>query len=203
LLVRILLVQGQVDEALDLLARLQTAMEAGERRGLLIEALVLQAKGLSRQSKVTLALSPLGKALDLAEPEGYVRVFLDEGKLMQLLLGQWLANTSTGPERDYAFHLLSSFDQEAYGITDAPGKTLRTGNSSGSLKQALIEPLSQRELEVLSLMALGRTNHEIAQLLVVAPGTVKAHAARIYRKLDAANRTEAVARARQLHIVPL
>ena len=68
--------------------------------------------------------------------------------------------------------------------------------------QALVEPLSRRELEVLHLIALGRTNKEIAQQLVVAQGTVKAHAAHIYRKLDVANRTEAVARARQLGLLP-
>jgi LuxR family maltose regulon positive regulatory protein len=66
----------------------------------------------------------------------------------------------------------------------------------------LVEPLSQRELEVLHLMALGRTNPEIARQLIVSPGTVKAHTASIYRKLDVANRTEAVARARQLGILP-
>jgi LuxR family maltose regulon positive regulatory protein len=67
--------------------------------------------------------------------------------------------------------------------------------------QALIEPLSQRELEVLHIMALGKTNKEIARQLVIAPGTVKAHTASIYRKLDVANRTEAVARARQLDLL--
>jgi LuxR family maltose regulon positive regulatory protein len=66
----------------------------------------------------------------------------------------------------------------------------------------LIEPLSERELEVLQIMALGRTNQEIARQLIIAPGTVKAHTASIYRKLDVANRTEAVARARQLGILP-
>jgi LuxR family maltose regulon positive regulatory protein len=66
----------------------------------------------------------------------------------------------------------------------------------------LIEPLTERELEVLRLMALGRTNQQIAAQLVVAPGTIKAHTASIYRKLDVANRTEAVARARQLGLLP-
>ena len=68
--------------------------------------------------------------------------------------------------------------------------------------RGLVEPLSGRELEVLHLMALGKTNQEIARQLIVAPGTIKAHAASIYRKLDVANRTEAVARARQLGILP-
>jgi len=75
-------------------------------------------------------------------------------------------------------------------------------NLSASSGQSLVEPLSSRELEVLHLMALGRTNQEIARQLIVAPGTVKAHAASIYRKLGVANRTEAVARAGQIGILP-
>jgi LuxR family maltose regulon positive regulatory protein len=69
-------------------------------------------------------------------------------------------------------------------------------------QNTLVEPLSQRELEVLHLIATGRTNQEIARQLIVAPGTIKAHAASIFRKLDVANRTEAVARARQLGLLP-
>jgi LuxR family maltose regulon positive regulatory protein len=75
-------------------------------------------------------------------------------------------------------------------------------NLPNSQSAGLIEPLSPRELEVLALLALGKTNQEIAQQLIVAAGTVKAHTASIYRKLDAANRTEAVAHARQLGILP-
>jgi LuxR family maltose regulon positive regulatory protein len=90
--------------------------------------------------------------------------------------------------------LLSQFGAEQPVIPAAQEKGSPTGN--------LIEPLSQRELEVLHLIAIGRTNQEIARQLIVAPGTVKAHTASIYRKLDVANRTEAVARARQLGILP-
>jgi LuxR family maltose regulon positive regulatory protein len=113
---------------------------------------------------------------------------------MQMLLAQWLAHASAGSMRDYAIHLLSQFDAEPAPIMAAPGKISSPGN--------LIDPLSQRELEVLHLIALGRTNQEIARQLVVAPGTVKAHTASIYRKLDVANRTEAVRRASQLGILP-
>ena len=81
-------------------------------------------------------------------------------------------------------------------------KVSTTGDPSAGSVQALVEPLSQRELEVLHVMALGRTNQEIARQLIVSPGTVKAHTASIYRKLDVANRTEAVARARQLGLLP-
>jgi LuxR family maltose regulon positive regulatory protein len=141
----------------------------------------------------------LTECLTLAEPEGYVRVFLDEGRPMQMLLAQWLAHADAdplrnyAPLREYAIRLLSQFDAEPL-IAAAKEKASPAGD--------LIESLSQRELEVLHLMALGRTNKEIAQQLIVAPGTVKAHTSSIYRKLDVANRTEAAARARQLGILP-
>jgi len=152
----------------------------------------------------------LTKCLTLAEPEGYARVFLDEGQPMQLLLAQWLAHSGASPLRDYAVRLLSQIGAEPFVVTAAQEKVWPAGDPSATLRlrsgqgsgQALVEPLSQRELEVLHLMALGRTNQGIAQQLVVSPGTVKAHAASIYRKLDVTNRTEAVARARQLGILP-
>ncbi len=127
---------------------------------------------------------------------------------MQLLLAQWLAHAGAGPLRDYAIHLLSHFDAEPHVVMAAQEGASPPRDSSASSPrgdfagQALVEPLSQRELEVLHLIALGRTNQEIARQLIVAPGTVKAHTASIYRKLDVANRTEAVARARQLGILP-
>ena len=113
---------------------------------------------------------------------------------MQLLLAQWLAQAGASPIRDYTHRLLSQFEAEACAVPSAHEKVSPAGE--------LVEPLSQRELEVLHLLALGRTNKEIAQQLIVAPGTVKAHTASIYRKLGVANRTEAVARARQLAILP-
>ena len=148
------------------------------------------------------ALELLDGCLYFAYPEGYVRVFLDEGRPLRMLLAQWLAHAGAGPLRGYAIHLLSQFDAGPLAVTATKGKTSLAGDPSASSGQALIEPWSQRELEVLHLMALGRTNQEIARQLIVAPGTVKAHTASIYRKLDVANRTEAVARARQLGILP-
>jgi LuxR family maltose regulon positive regulatory protein len=90
--------------------------------------------------------------------------------------------------------LLSRFDTDIKTIPVAGGKTSQAGH--------LVEPLSERELEVLHLLALGRTNQVIARQLIIAQGTVKAHTANIFRKLDVANRTEAVARARQLGLLP-
>lgn len=113
---------------------------------------------------------------------------------MQLLLTQWLAQASSSALRDYTIHLLSQFDAEPHGDMVA--------QTNAATTDSMVEPLSRRELEVLHLMALGRTNREIAQQLVVAPGTVKAHTASIYRKLNVANRIEAVVCARQLGILP-
>jgi LuxR family maltose regulon positive regulatory protein len=155
------------------------------------------------------ALLALTESLALAEPEGYVRIFLDEGQPMEMLLAQWLAHASPGPLRGYARRLFSQFDAEPHVATAAQEVASPRSDHSAShvasrvepSGQALVEPLSQRELEVLHLMALGKTNQEIAQQLVVARGTVKSHTASIYRKLDVANRTEAAARARQLDIL--
>jgi LuxR family maltose regulon positive regulatory protein len=191
---RVLLAQCKPDEAVAELTRSLVAAEECGRLGVAIELHILRSLALVRQGDTREAEADLGRALTLAEPEGYLRVFLDEGQPMQMLLAQWLAHASAGPLRDYAIHLLSQFDAEPRVVT-APQKI-------ASPAGGLVEPLSQRELEVLHPIALGRTNKEIAQQLVVAPGTVKAHTAHIYRKLDVANRTEAVARARQLGILP-
>jgi LuxR family maltose regulon positive regulatory protein len=144
----------------------------------------------------------LADSLALAEPQGYVRVFLDEGEPLRVLLARWLAYAGDGALRGYASHLLAQFDAEAHVATKAGDKATPAETEHASAAQALVEPLSPRELEVLELIALGRTNREIAGQLVVSPGTVKAHTSSIYRKLDVANRTEAVARARQLGILP-
>jgi LuxR family maltose regulon positive regulatory protein len=135
----------------------------------------------------------LADCLALAAPQGYARLFLDEGQPLQLLLAQWLAHAAAGSLRDYALRLLAHFDSEP--------PLAEAAQPEASPPGGLVEPLSQRELEVLHLIALGMTNQEIAQQLIIAPGTVKAHTSSIYRKLDVANRTEAAARARQLDIL--
>ena len=156
------------------------------------------------------AILALTECLTWAEPEGYLRTFLDEGRPLQTLLAQWLARAGTSPLRDYAIHLLSQFDAEPRTLAAARERAFPTGAPSAShrvssgepSRQPLVEPLSERELEVLRLIALGQTNAEIARQLIVAPGTVKAHASHIYHKLDVTNRTEAVVRAQQLGLLP-
>ena len=190
---RVMFARGEPEEAIAGLTRSLDAAEASGRLGAVIELRILRSLAFVRRGNGQDALADLERALTLAEPEGYVRIFIDEGQPMQLLLAQWQARTNAGPLRDYVTHLLSQFDAEPRTMTAAQEKASPTGG--------LAEPLSQRELEVLHLIALGRTNQEIARQLVVAAGTVKAHTASIYRKLDVSNRTEAVARARQLGIL--
>jgi LuxR family maltose regulon positive regulatory protein len=181
----------------------------------LIQILVL--KSLSAAGPAA-GLHVLEEALGYAQPEGYRRVFLDEGEPMKRLLAQWLAYAKSGPLREFAIHLLAQFEMEPHTLpvledqvspAEQPDRhSFQSGQGHLSAPEnqkpgtPLVEPLSHRELEVLHLMALGCTNQEIARQLVVAPGTIKAHAATIYRKLDAANRTEAVAHARQLSLLP-
>jgi LuxR family maltose regulon positive regulatory protein len=189
-------------EAIGLLTSLEESARSWGRQGRLIEIMILKVLALQAAGDTSPAVTVLTESLELAEPEGYVRVFLDEGRPMQMLLGKSLAHMGAGPLRDYALRLLSQFDAEARVFMAAQERASSAADPSASSGQALVEPLSCRELEVLQQIALGKTNQEIARELVVAPGTVKAHTASIYRKLDVANRTEAVARARQLGILP-
>lgn len=199
---RVFVAQNKPDEAICLLSRLEESAQSAGRLGRLIEILNLKALALQAAGDITQADAVLLKSLMLAEPERYQRIYLDEGLPMHRLLAHWLAqeqvqgaaHSSASPLRNYAAHLLSQFDTEPQLLKAVQEKASPAGN--------LYESLSQRELEVLSLIALGRTNQEIARQLIVSPGTVKAHTASIYRKLDVANRTEAVARSRQLAILP-
>ena len=137
------------------------------------------------------ALASLQEALSLAEPEGYVRVFLDVGVTMGELLDAFIQGRGA-PQAQwiYANKLQAALRAEAgeqRGIA-APGSQL-------------IEPLSEREVEVLGLIAAGLSNREIAERLVLAVSTVKSHVNNIYRKLGVSKRTQAVARARELDLL--
>jgi LuxR family maltose regulon positive regulatory protein len=193
-LARVWIAQKKFDEAMRLLSRLEESARAGGRQGRLIEIIVLKALALRAVSNIVSAKSALAESLGLAEAEGYARIFLDEGQPMHRLIAEWLAQASAGVMRDYAIRLLSQVSNEPQPGLATQGKV--------STVDGLAEPLSPRELEVLQLIALGQTNREIARQLIVSPGTIKAHTASIYRKLEAANRTEAAARARQLGIIP-
>jgi LuxR family maltose regulon positive regulatory protein len=172
-----------------LLERLLKAAEEGGRNGSVIEILVLQTMAYHAQSDLPAALLPLRHALALAEPEGYVRIFLDEGSSMMQLLREASAR-ETMP--DYADKLLAAFEAEKRRSEDKPALPAA---------QPLIKPLSQRELRILQLIAQGLSNREIGERLFLALDTVKGHNRRLFDKLQVQSRTEAVARARELGLL--
>jgi LuxR family maltose regulon positive regulatory protein len=191
-LVRILLAEGRVDEATRLLSRLQTTMESAGRHGSLIEVLVLRAIALDMEADTVSALAALEQALSMAHSEGYMRVFLDEGKPIETLLQTAVTKWDNHALLAYARKLLAAFYQ-GEAERPVPPKTLPGG--------LLIEPLTERELEVLHLVAAGWTNQEIADKLVISVRTVKKHVENIHGKLGVRNRTEAGARARELNLL--
>ena len=191
---RLLLAQNRPEEASALLSLLAENARSAGRIGRVIQILLLQVLALEKRGASEQALPLLTECLTLAEPERYVRIFLDEGRPLRGVLAQWLARADHDPLRDYARRLFAHFEAEPFAL---PSTLAMPAPDS-----VLVEALSERELEVLHLLALGRTNRQIARQLVVAVGTVKAHTASIYRKLDVANRTEAAARARKLGILP-
>jgi LuxR family maltose regulon positive regulatory protein len=190
---RLLHAQGRHREALPLLERLREEAEGAGRTGDLIEILVLRALALWASDQKEQAVSTLTRALTLAEPEGYVRTFVDEGPAMADLLSATLEARQRGrldtanllPAR-YLAKLLATLAQETSG---APSDA------------RLAEPPSERELEVLALIAAGESNPEIARKLFVSTSTVKTHINRLYRKLGARSRTQAVARAREMNLI--
>jgi LuxR family maltose regulon positive regulatory protein len=176
--------QASVQRALTLLRPLVQAAGAEGRLGVAIEALALQALAHWQGGDRTSALTSLEQALRLAEPEGYVRLFADLGLPMARLL-QEARTRDVLP--DYVATLLA-----------ACGASLA---SPASLVQPVPESLTNRELEVLALLAAGLTNREIADRLVLSSQTVKKHAGNIYGKLGVRSRTEAAAKARTLRLL--
>lgn len=185
-------IDGSIQEAMRLLERLLKAAEEGERTGSVVEILVLQALAQGAQGDATLALAPLVRALTLAEPEGYARIFLDEGEPLAALLQRVARNDNARHVQASARKLLAAFGAEG---------AARAAPSRQPAEVAGLEPLSPRELEVLRLVAQGLSNEEIGRRLFRALSTVKGHNRLIFDKLGVKNRTEAVARARELGLL--
>lgn len=193
MLARLLIFQAKPDEAVKLLTNLLAPLEkAGRIRGV-IEGLAMQALALQAAGDIKQAMSTIKRALTVAEPEGFIRLFVDEGKPMAQLLSR-IQGEGTGL-KDYLSKLLTAFEP------GEPRSETKLPSPVNMPEHLLIEPLSQRELEVLHLIANGCSNSDIARELVIAIGTVKRHTANIFNKLDVRNRTEAVARARELDLL--
>jgi LuxR family maltose regulon positive regulatory protein len=175
-----------------LLARLLQAAEAQKRRGSALDILLVQALAHEAQGNRPQALAALKRALSLAEPEGYVRMFLDEGSSMAQLL---LQAAVSGIMPDYTGKLLAAFEAEQ--LRSAGESPLPTPPAS----QPPIEPISQRELEVLRVFKTELSGPEIARELVIALSTVRTHTKSIYSKLNVNNRRAAVKRAEELHLI--
>ena len=175
--------EGSPREAMELLGRLLRAAEEGQRTGSVIEVLVLQALAQQMQGQISAALLPLERAVTLAEPEGYVRIFVDEGQPMLALLA---ATAKHGIAKTYVRQLLGTFGQVE-------------GNTR--VNQALVEPLSKRELDVLWLLATELDGPDIARELVVSLSTIRTHTKNIYAKLGVNNRRAAVRRGEELDLL--
>ncbi|MCP4541922.1 MAG: tetratricopeptide repeat protein [Chloroflexi bacterium] len=184
ILAQVLLAQGRHGEAVDLIDLLLPKAESGKRWGRVIDLLTCQALACEAQGQPDQAIAALARAFTLAEPEGYVCTFVDKGEPMAVLL-QKAASQGIAPE--YARRLLAALP--------------RTSTPPHPIAQPLIEPLSDRELEVLRLVVAGLSNREIAEQLVITVGTTKWHINNIYGKLAVSHRGQAIARTRELGLV--
>src|SRR6266568_1135877 len=177
-----------LQDALQLLDRLQASAEPKARLGSVLEILVLHALALEAQGNRTSVLSTLERALLLAEPEGYIRLFVDEGPPMRALLRQAQARSIVP---GYVATLLRVFGEQ-----NASGLPLASARPS-----VLVEPLTERERDVLRLLLEGASNREIAQRLVLSVNTVKRHVYNLCGKLGVQSRTQAISRARDLNLL--
>ena len=199
-LARVLLAQQLPDEALALLDRLHAAAVAQARVGSVIEAGALRALALAACGQDAGAVNALAEVLTLACPQGYVRVFADEGAPMAALLGQLIASQRAGQAAAGVPLSCLARLQRAFDVGHT-GPGSRYGTAPATVP-GLVEQLTSRELEVLGMLAVGKSNQAIADELVVTLDTVKKHVSHLLGKLGAANRTEAVIRARELGLIP-
>ncbi len=192
---RVLLARGRAANdpaalaaALDLLERLQTSAQTAGRAGHLLLIRILQALTHAAMDQRRQALAALAQVLTLAAPEGFVRVFLDEGAAMANLLTEAITRRVVPA---YAGRLLAAF----------PATPPAPDDPTAQAQARLVEPLTERELDVLRLLAAGQPNRAIAAGLVLSTGTVKVHTRNIYGKLGVSNRTQAVTRAQELGLL--
>jgi LuxR family transcriptional regulator, maltose regulon positive regulatory protein len=199
LLARVLLAQDRPHVALPLLDRLEATAAAQDRSGSIIEIGALRALALAANGENMAAVTSLAETLTLACPQGYLRVFVNEGRPMAALLGRLItaqraSRAAAAVPLGYLARLQRAFDASA-AVADR-------GHNRPPGVPGMVDPLTSRELEVLRMLAVGQPNQAIARELVVTLDTVKKHVGHLLAKLGAANRTEAVARAHELGLLP-
>ena len=197
---RLLLAQGEGAGALALTERWHAPAVAEGRVGSAVVLRILAALAHQVNDDDAAASSALADALATAAPEGHVRVFVDDGAplaglLRDLMVGRRLDQLARGVPHAFVTRLVAAFERAGRPIV-APAR------AGAVAVPGLVEPLSARELQVLELIAAGHPNRIIAERLVITVDTVKRHVSHVFNKLSVANRTEAVARARQLELLP-
>jgi LuxR family maltose regulon positive regulatory protein len=203
-LARVQLALDQFEKAHPLLAHMLNVARTTRRIGSFIEMLALQALVYQKQGHTPQALATLCRALLLAEPEGYIRVFADEGESMAALLSILADAPRRGRQTNWQPPISSDYLQTLLAACRQKNGDARIFSSDGLQENegAATHLLSEREREVLRLLASGLSNQEIADQIVIAVSTVKWHIKQIYAKLDAHNRAQAIKQARILHLLP-
>jgi LuxR family maltose regulon positive regulatory protein len=206
-LARVRLAQGRTADAERLLERQGARAASGGRGGRWIEILALQALALEAQGRSGEAEATLSRSLSLAGPGRYIRVYLDLGRSLYELLRRLAAQDGKAethgavPAPAKAGYVRDLLDAFQYTPRAPKGPIIELAPRPPSLAEALVDLLTERELDVLDLLAQGLSNKEIAGRLVVAPSTIKQHLKNIYGKLDVHSRTQAVARGRELGLL--
>lgn len=199
ILARVLIAEGRVDEAIDLLRRLQVAAESTGRVGREIEFLTVLALAYHVNGALDDAAITLTRALTLALEERYIRLFVDEGPAIASLLTRVRGQVRRGNDVDS--RRLSAYLDDLLTALSSASPASNSEGVTAPTQIVLIEPLSDREQEVLRLLANGSTNREIADELYVSLGTIKAHTNHVFAKLGVRSRTEAAARAREIGLL--
>jgi LuxR family maltose regulon positive regulatory protein len=189
-IVRLFLAQNETQKTLDILDKLLSHNEKKADTRRIIEVLVLQAIAYQQQGENKRAMQVFSRALALAEPENYVRTFLDEGQQVVQLLYQAIASNCS-----------PAYARSLYDALTRQGNPFMVPEKRPGYRKTMVEPLSERELEVLGLIAEGLTNQQIGGRLHVTLSTVKGHASNIYGKLGVKNRMQAIALAQNLGLV--
>jgi LuxR family maltose regulon positive regulatory protein len=176
----------KINKTLSVLSERLAAQESAGENWYAIKLLILQALAYQIKDDMPSAMTTLDRALTLAEPEGFIRTFIDQGKPMKDLLLE--AKKHKG-QNIYINRLLDAFNLPV--------------NAKETHQADLIDPLSSREIEVLRLIASGKSNNDIASEIFVAVSTVKSHVNHIFQKLDVKSRTQAIARSSELGIIEI